>query len=293
MNLGYRQLAVSGGEPLLYKSLPALLGLARTLGMVTTVTTNGMLVTQNLWTTIADRIDVAAISIDGTPEEHDVIRGKKGAFARTMANLEVIRTSGVPFGFIFTLTQYNVNSLEFIVRLAAEQGARSVQVHPLVLFGRAAYALSSARPDSLELLIALIEAARLGSELGVAIHVDALTVDQLVKFREYFVAESPVTTLVDVAPTLIVQADATVIPLTHEVDSRFHLGSLDNARLLSLAGDWLNSGKCQQLAEAYQRTWNELSNLCPGTVVTWFDEVASRTHDHCNIKPLELSFIMG
>jgi MoaA/NifB/PqqE/SkfB family radical SAM enzyme len=197
VSLGYRQLAVSGGEPLLYKSLPALLSHARTLGMVTTVTTNGMLMTLDRWATIANHIDVAAISIDGTPEEHDAIRGKKGAFARTLANLEVIRASDVPFGFIFTLTQYNVNSLEFIVRLAAEQSARSVQVHPLVLVGRAAYELPNARPDSLELLASLIEAARLGSELGVVIHVDALTVNQIVKFREHFVAKSPVTTLID------------------------------------------------------------------------------------------------
>ena len=43
--LGYRQLAVSGGEPLLYPALPGVLAAARAGGLVTTLTTNGLLAT--------------------------------------------------------------------------------------------------------------------------------------------------------------------------------------------------------------------------------------------------------
>src|SRR3712207_1573775 len=42
---GYDTLGVSGGEPLMYRPLPTLLEHARSLGMATTVTTNGMLLT--------------------------------------------------------------------------------------------------------------------------------------------------------------------------------------------------------------------------------------------------------
>jgi hypothetical protein len=104
----------------------------------------------------AERMGVDAISIDGTPAEHDTIRRREGAFARTVANLEVVRSSGVPFGFICTLTQHNVDSLEFVVRLAAQEGARSVQVHPLTLHGRAATTMPGSRPDGIELAAALI-----------------------------------------------------------------------------------------------------------------------------------------
>ena len=85
--LGYRQFAVSGGEPLLYRPLAALLECARTFGMVTTVTTNGLLATPSRWTPLAELVDVAAISIDGTPPEHDAIRRRPGAFARTVASM--------------------------------------------------------------------------------------------------------------------------------------------------------------------------------------------------------------
>ena len=115
--------------------------------MVTAVTSNGMLATSVRWKPLASLVDVLAISIDGKPAEHDAIRCRKGAFAAPSLISEVVRSSGVPFGFIFTLTRHNVDSLEFVVRLAAEHGARSVQVHPLTLHGRAATALPGARPD--------------------------------------------------------------------------------------------------------------------------------------------------
>ena len=258
VDLGYRQLAVSGGEPLLYGSLGGILSCARALGMVTTITSNGMLITPGRWEPLASLVDVVAISIDGTPSEHDRIRCRDGAFARTVANLKVVRSSGVPFGIIFTLTQHNVDSLEFVVRLAAEHGARSVQVHPLTLHGRAATTLPGARPDGMELVTALLEAARLGGELGLIVHVDALTVEQLIEYRDHVVPDRPVRKLVDVAPILVVEASASVMPLTHEVSRTLKLGSLVDARLSSLARDWLAAGRGDMLADACKRTWVEL-----------------------------------
>jgi MoaA/NifB/PqqE/SkfB family radical SAM enzyme len=286
--LGYRQLAVSGGEPLLYRPLAELLARARALGMVTTITSNGMLATAARWAPLTPFLDVAAISIDGTPSEHDTIRRRPGAFARTVANLQVVRRSGIPFGFIFTLTQHNVDSVEFVVRLAAENGARSVQVHPLTLHGRAAKTLSTARPDGVELLTALIEASRLGRELGVVVHVDAVTVDQLVEYRSHFVPETPVGKLVDVAPTLVVDADGSVVPLTHEVSETLRLGSLTDARLTSLARNWLCAGQGDVLAAACERTWAELAELVPPMAAYWYDEVAARTKNRRSapVRPL-------
>ncbi len=247
--------------------------------MLTTVTSNGMLATTERWGPLASLIDIAAISIDGTPAEHDEIRRRKGAFVSTIANLGVIRESGVPFGFIFTLTQYNVDSLEFVVRLAAEHGARSVQVHPLTLHGRAITTLGGARPDEVELVMALFEASRLGDELGVVVHVDALTIEQLVAYRDHVVPNRPVVDIVDVAPILIVEADSSVMPLTHEVSRKFQLGSLADARLSLLAGDWIASGRGDDLARACERTWVELTGVRRTSAVYWYDEVAARTRN--------------
>lgn len=275
--LGYRQLAVSGGEPLLYKPLPQLLARARSLGMIPTLTTNGMLATPEAWGALAPFVDVVAISIDGTPHEHDTIRCRQGAFARTVAHLDVIRSSGVPFGFIFTLTQHNVDSLAFVVRLAAEHGARGVQVHPLTLQGRAAATMGGARPDDLELAAALAEAGELGRAHGIPVHVDTVTREQLLAHRARFVPARPVARLTDVAPALVVNADATVVPLTHDIERRFGLGSLGNAPLASLAGDWIARGSGDRLARACDDTWQELTDTCGPHAVYWYDAVAART----------------
>jgi MoaA/NifB/PqqE/SkfB family radical SAM enzyme len=275
--LGYRQLEVSGGEPLLYDQLADLLTHARALGMLTSVTSNGMLATAERWGRIAPLIDLAAISIDGTPSEHDAIRRRTGAFVATARNLETIRASGVPFGLTFTLTQHNVDSLDFVVHFAAHSGARSVHVRPLTLHGRAVTDLPDARPHSVDLAFALLESIRLGRELGVTVHVEALTADQLRTRRAALVPARPIANLTCVAPVLVVDADATVTPLTHDVSPRLALGSLEQARLATLARDWLRTGRGDALADACARTWNELTAPPARSAVHWHNEVAART----------------
>jgi MoaA/NifB/PqqE/SkfB family radical SAM enzyme len=274
--LGYRQLAVSGGEPLLYTGLVELLAQARAVGFRTTLTTNGLLVRPARWEPLAPLLDFVAVSIDGMPAEHDAIRGRAGAFERTVANLATIRASGVPFGVIFTLTQYNVDSLEHVVRLAAEHGACGVQVHPLTVHGRARATMPDARPDGLELVAALSEAERLGAALGIRIHVDALTLEQLATHREHLVPRRPVGRLVDVAPILVVDSHAAVVPLTHEVGKSLWLGSLSDAALPTLAEEWIASGRAEALAEACERTWTELVATGENGASYWYDEVAAR-----------------
>jgi MoaA/NifB/PqqE/SkfB family radical SAM enzyme len=286
VSLGYRQLAVSGGEPLVYRSLADLLRHARALGMVTTVTTNGMLLTDRRWEPLAPLVDVLAVSIDGRPDEHDMIRRCDGAFARTVAGLEVLRTAGTPFGFIFTLTQHNVDSLEFVVRLAAEEGARGVQVHPLTIHGRAVETMAASRPDGTELTVALCEAAMLARGLGVAVHVDALSGMQLTSHRDSLVPERPVERVVDIAPVLVVAPDGSVVPMTHEVHPSLGLGSLLRHPLAFLARRWLLDGHADALAEACERTWAELTKDEPPPAVYWYDEVASRTRSGHGLRLL-------
>lgn len=278
--LGYRQLAVSGGEPLLYDHLTALLAHARSLGMFTTVTTNGMLITEERWAPLAPLVDLLAISIDGIGDDHDRIRGQRGAYAKTIANLPTLRASGCDFAFIFTLTQFNVDSVEAIVRLAKTHGARSVQIHPLTLDGRARVYMADARPDHQELLVALAEGERLGEVHGVRVHVDALSMEQIARCREDLVPARPVTRLVQVCPVLTIGADGNVTPLTHDISRSFRLGSVLDERLATLAEIWVSRGRADALGAVCERTWTELVTRKRDAVYAsyWFDEVAARSH---------------
>ena len=222
-------------------------------------------------------MNVVAVSIDGPPHEHDAIRRREGAYRRTVANLPVLHRSGVPFGFIFTLTQTNIDSLDHVVRLAAETGARSVQVHPLTTSGRAATEMMGARPDALERLAALVEARRAGAALGVGVQVDLVTAGQLAVYRSRMVPERPVLRLVDAAPTLVVRAGATVVPLSHEIDPSLHLGRLADKPLPLLAEAWIADGRAEALARVCEETWGELAAHHASTPFYWYDEVAARS----------------
>ena len=95
---GFNVVGVSGGEPLLYSRLPELLGQARELGFRTTVTTNGLLLTEELLDRIQPRIDVLAVSVDGVPASHDRIRGHPRAFQILERRFALLRRRRRPSG---------------------------------------------------------------------------------------------------------------------------------------------------------------------------------------------------
>src|SRR5947207_3646853 len=84
---GYNVASFSGGEPLLYKPLRTVLDHAHNCGMLTTVTTNGMLLDERRLDALGGGADLVAISLDGIPESHDIVRGSPRAFAEMSARL--------------------------------------------------------------------------------------------------------------------------------------------------------------------------------------------------------------
>ena len=145
-----------------------------------------------------------------------------------------------------------------------------LQLHPTRRCNLAcAHCYSSSGPT-------LREAMRLGRALGLAVHVDTLTLEQLLGYRGHLVPPRPPQRLVDAAPVLVVQADASVLPLTHEIDASLWLGSLHDAPLPALARDWLGGGRAGCLVDACARTWAELTGAGAQAAVYWYDEVAAR-----------------
>lgn len=275
--LGYRHVSVSGGEPLLSPDLLPILRRARALELVTSVATNGLLLGQRRWERVAEFVDLLLVSVDGTEEEHDALRGRPGAYAQTVRNLAAARRTGTPFALVTTLTQQRgARSLESVVRLAAREGACAVQVRPLQLVGRAAEALAGERPDGLGLAAALSGARRLGDELGVYVHVDALSADQLMLYRGDLVPPFPARVVTQLAPVLILEADGTVRPLTHAIPDGLAVGSLHRAPLARLVSAWERSARARELAAACDRAWWELTAPAAGPAACWFDEVGAR-----------------
>ena len=244
--LGYKVASFSGGEPVLYKGLSRLLRHAKGLGLGTTVTSNGMLLDQKRLDMLAGVTDVLAISLDGVPESHNRMRASEKAFERMRSNLNGVRNSGIAFGFIFTLTQYNVNEMDWAARFAMEQGAKLFQIHPLEEVGRASQVLIGARPDEVESAYAYLETERIRTLYGDRMFVQLdIFHRELVKRHpgRFYVGESwPADArLADLVTPLVVEADGSVTPIGYGFSRQFRLGSLTEARLKDLAPRWISS----------------------------------------------------
>lgn len=263
---GYTVAGFSGGEPLLYTGLPQVLAHARALGMTTTVTSNGMLLGSRRLEPLREVVSLLAISVDGVPTSHDRMRDRAGAFEAMRRNLPAVRDSGIPFGFIFTLTQHNVHELDWVATFAIEQGARLLQVHPLEETGRAARALQGGRPDSMEMGMALAEARRVEAETAgqLVVHVDVASIRALRRLAD----EPPSSTgtrLADVVSPLVIEADGTVVPLQFGFARAFALGRLGSQRLDDMAAGWLaeQAGRYRTLFATAADTLDDTASVLP------------------------------
>src|SRR5450759_5399538 len=146
-DMGYETVAVSGGEPLLYQELDVLLTHAKRCGMRTTVTTNGTLLNTKRLDKLQSCLDILAISLDGPPDMHNEIRQSPLAFDRLLRGVEHVRSLGLSFGFIHTLTKQSWTHLLWLADFAAQQEASLLQIHPLELSGRAGTLMCKDAPD--------------------------------------------------------------------------------------------------------------------------------------------------
>lgn len=136
-DIGFNTIALSGGEPFLYRNINELLRFTKEIGYKNTVATNGMLLKTRIASESFQYIDRIAVSVDGLEEEHDEIRGQKGAFRKMEEGLNILKERNVQFGLIHTVTPRNWKNLLKIDEWARKQGAKLLQIHPLEEVGRA------------------------------------------------------------------------------------------------------------------------------------------------------------
>ncbi len=273
---GYTAMAVSGGEPLLYRPLPELLGTARRLGMITALTTNGMLLDERRLASLAGALDLLVISLDGKPASHDRMRNDPRAFATMAGRLPGLRQAGLPFGFLFTLTQYNLHELDWVAAFAVEQGARLLQIHPLEPAGRAGETLAEECPDDEEGSWAFLVAAELQEKYGerLRVHLDFVSRRAIAgRAGHFFAGAEPVPAasrrecalpapggapaaaatgpdadgdadaekwppLSALVQPLVIEADGELVPLEYGFPRHLSLGNLHEAPLPALAERW-------------------------------------------------------
>ena len=108
------QLAITGGEPLLYPDFFEVLGYAHNLGYKWGMTSNGTLITKEVAKKLHEcGMGTISISIDGLPDTHDRQRGLQGGYEMAMRGIKNLIEEG-GFNHIQVTTVFNHKNIDEI-----------------------------------------------------------------------------------------------------------------------------------------------------------------------------------
>lgn len=108
--LGVKVVDFTGGEPLLHRELDQMLGMAKSLGLITTVTTNCLLYPKYA-ERLRGKIDMLHFSLDSPDREaHNASRGVK-CFDHLLRSIEIAKSLGEKPDILFTVLDSNVDQI--------------------------------------------------------------------------------------------------------------------------------------------------------------------------------------
>jgi Fe-coproporphyrin III synthase len=245
--LGYRAVAFSGGEPLIYPGITEALRQAKALGLKTSVTTNGTLLDPARLEALDGLVTVLAISIDGPPYLHNKIRGSSSAFQRLSDGIGNVRSTGIPFGFIHTLTRESWEHLAWVADFAHQNGATLYHIHPLEMFGRAEQTMGESMPDE----DVLMRSYLLGNALIAKYHgkmtvqLDIVHRDQLMRepIRVYATNEYDIgRKAAELLSVVVLEPDGCLVPVAYGFSRRLKICNIYEERFAAAWGRYAETG---------------------------------------------------
>ena len=118
------QLNIGGGEPFTRPDFLDLMDYAHDKGIVTCISTNGTLITEEVARRLDHPLVYIQVSLDGaTAESNDAIRGK-GSYRKVMNALEHLRKRNIEVSINTVLTRLSFPELDKMAQLAASFGAK-------------------------------------------------------------------------------------------------------------------------------------------------------------------------
>jgi len=238
--LGYRGIAFSGGEPLVYPGLVQVLSYAKALGLNTSVTTNGTLLQSSRLAPLEGLVSLLAVSLDGRSATHNRTRGSRTAFRRLLHGMPKLKSTGMRFGFIHTLTRDSWEELPWLADFAYGHGASLLQIHPLELFGRAEREMRSQIADEELLMRAylLCAAVSIRFKEDMVVQIDLVHRDQALSDPGRLYAAEPgraAQRAADLLSIIVLEPDGTLVPVAYGFSRDF---AICNIRQQRFADAW-------------------------------------------------------
>jgi pyruvate-formate lyase-activating enzyme len=276
---GYTQVSLSGGEPLVYKSLAGVVEHARTLGYRVTMISNGLLATERM-DPLLEQLDGMAISFDGLEEAHNTMRGRPDAFSRACAALERLAAKGWPVAAAISVTRDSIPDLPDLAEHLVRLGARALQIRPVARAGRARTLGEQTFYSPTDRARLYLVASALQQELGehVRVHCDLAPTLGLWRQRDDYTGllgscdvvcleDRP---LADLVNPLVITDTGVVKPIAYDFHKRFDIASVND-----LSSDGLHDYKRQRLPEFRELMGGAVAALRDARdLVDWFDHCA-------------------
>jgi len=118
-----------GGEPFLYPDLLPLLAFMKQKGLIGSVVTNGSFLEKHAEEVVAIGWDSLALSLDGTRELHDSIRGIPGTYDNLMRGIAAVQEAKIRCGtrkphitLVTTVSKENASYLDKVLDIGEEIG---------------------------------------------------------------------------------------------------------------------------------------------------------------------------
>jgi organic radical activating enzyme len=272
---GYEAVSLSGGEPLVYRDVGAVVGSAKSLGFRVTMITNGLLINTRTAPVLAE-LDGMAISFDGLAATHDVIRARRGAFDRACAALRRLAGDELPVAAAISVTPGALPELPDLAYHLAELGAHALQIRPVARAGRAKTMAPSAFGSTADRARLFLVASALGQELApdVRVHCDLAPTQGLWREREAYAAllarcdgDAAPLGLAELVNPLVITDDGRLKPIAYDFDARFDIAMVDR-----LSGERLRRYKDGPLVGFRELVGGAVASLADQhELVDWFD----------------------
>lgn len=280
--LGVGNLYLTGGEPLMYRELPAVLEAASgAAGLQTTLCTNATLLTTRNIGCIAASGASLNVSVDGKPQYHDEFRRVPGAFAKTETGVKLAVAAGVPVSLVMTVSQANIAQAPFVADWALEAGVGAIRFQPLLRLGRGASIADQRLADA-----EIADLVMLVSDLANR-HRDRLTCSIIGHSRRFILAHPCAAYVCNGTgchrriareiKKIVVRENGMILPEATNLDPRFAIGRISDGRLTTLVEKFLD-GDYRRFDALCRQTYATVLPRWEAAVVPWDQILAEASH---------------
>ena len=167
-----QKIMFSGGEPLSRKDFFEIANYAFSKGITISMTTNSLLLTDEIITNELYKFEMVRVSLDGNNEEmHEFIRNKKGSYNETLNNIKKMVKLGINVGIVTCISKKNIDSLNDMAMMLDELKIKRWYLPLLAPSGRGAEIANEAL-SPLETKDFLISISKISNEVSFDINLD-------------------------------------------------------------------------------------------------------------------------